>query len=88
MHFHEYSQVRIRKWVRSPDASNDLMVYVRAPRVGDVGIVVSVYKRPDTAEGYRYTVECAECADGGGTPLWLGDFSAEELEAAPGEPSP
>jgi hypothetical protein len=85
MHFHEYSQVRIRRLLRSPDSSDDFIVYVRPPQVGDVGIVVSVYQRPGTAEGYCYTVECA---DGGDTPLWLGDLSAEELEAAPTQPSP
>ena len=34
-------------------------------------------------EGYCYTVECEECVAPGGAPLWLGDFSAEELEAVP-----
>ena len=85
MHFHEYSQVRIRQLIRPPEASKNCIVYVRPPQVGDVGIIVSVYQRPGSAGGYCYTVEFA---DRGGAPLWLHDFSADELEAAPTQPVP
>ena len=81
MDLREHSRVRIRQLLRSPDAYDDLGWGVRPPQVGDIGIVLSAYQHPDSPEGYCYTVECAECIEPGGAPLWLGDFSAEELEA-------
>ena len=81
MDLREYSRVRIRQLLRSPDAYDDWGGNQRPPRVGDIGIVVSIYQPPVSPEGYSYTVECAESIEPGGAPLWLGDFSAEELEA-------
>jgi hypothetical protein len=77
----EYSRVRIRQLLRSPDAYDDLGRNQRPPRVGDIGIIVSIYQPPCSPEAYCYTVECADCIEPGGAPLWLGDFSAEELES-------
>jgi hypothetical protein len=81
MDLREHSRVRIRQLVRSPDAYDDLGWNRRPPQVGDIGIVLSAYHPLDSPESYFYTVECAECIESGGAPVWLGDFSAEELEA-------
>ena len=81
MDLREHSRVRIRQLLRPPDAYDDWGGNQRRPRVGDIGIVVSIFQPLARPEGYCYTVECEECVAPGGAPLWLGDFSAEELEA-------
>jgi hypothetical protein len=43
----------------------------RAPRVGDVGTIVTLYD-PATF--------CVECVADGGTTVWLADFGADEVE--------
>jgi hypothetical protein len=81
MNLGEHSRVRIRQLLRSPDAYDDLRWNQRPPHVGDIGIVLSAYQPPGRPEVYYFTVESAECIEPGGAPLWLGDFSSEELEA-------
>jgi hypothetical protein len=81
MNLREHGRVRIRQLLRSPDAYDDLGWNQRPPQVGDIGIVLSAYQPPGGPEVCYFTVECAECIEPGGAPLWLGDFSAEELEA-------
>ena len=81
MDLREYSRVSVKQLLRSPDASGEWMIYKRPPQVGDIGIIVSIYQPPCSPEAYCYTVECADCIEPGGAPLWLGDFSAEELES-------
>jgi hypothetical protein len=76
----EHSRVRIKQLPLSPEAYDDWEGNQRPPRVGDMGIVISIYQRPGSPEGYCQMVECVECVEPGGAPLWLGDFSAEELE--------
>jgi hypothetical protein len=83
MDLREYSRVRIRQLLRSPDTYDGWGWNCRPPRVGDIGIVVHIDQPPGSPEGHRYTVECAKCVEPGAAPLWLGDFSDEELETVP-----
>jgi hypothetical protein len=80
MVFREYSLVRIRLLLRSSKAYDGYRINSRPPRVGDVGTVVDVMGSPGVPDSYVYTVECRECIEPGGSPLWLSEFSEEELE--------
>ena len=71
----QYGLVRIRQLLQPPDAYNGWQVNQRPPQVGDVGALLDVLHaagRPD-----RYVVESSGA---NGVSVWLGDFSAEELE--------
>jgi hypothetical protein len=80
MVFCEYSAVRIRQLLRPPETYNAYKTNSRPPQLGDAGTVVDVMGSPGVPDTYGYIVECRECIEPGGAPLWRGEFSAEELE--------
>jgi hypothetical protein len=80
MGFREYSLVRIRRLLRPSEAYDGWRSNLRSPRTGDEGIVVDILNAPGVPGTYLYIVECRECIEPGGEPLWLGEFSEEELE--------
>lgn len=71
----EYQEVRVRLLLRPPGAYDGWGFNQRAPRVGDVGTLLDILETPGAETGY--VVECS--GPGGGT-IWLGDFTAAELE--------
>ena len=81
MTIQEYSPVRVRQLLRSTDAYDGWGCNQRPPRVGDVGTVVDVMGTRGLPSSHVYIVECC---DPEGVPLWLGEFSAEEIEAIGG----
>jgi hypothetical protein len=72
----QYGVVRVRQLLQSPDAYNGWNVNQRPPQVGDVGTVVDIFPGMD-GKPDCYVVESSG-ADG--VTVWLGDFSAAELE--------
>lgn len=50
--------------------------YVRAPRIGDVAVVVMFLRAPKHADGYL-----CECVADDGVTLWLATFPRESIEA-------
>ena len=78
MSFEPYSLVRIRQLLGSPSDYDGWRISQRPPRVGDTGTLLDVLQAPGLPD--RYVVECN---DPGGVAVWLGDFSAEELDPAP-----
>jgi hypothetical protein len=80
MGIREYSPVRIRRLLRPSEAYDGWRLNSRPPNVGDEGIVVDVLNAPGAPDTYVYVVESRECIEPGGAPIWLGEFSVEELE--------
>ena len=75
--FKLYSEVRIRRMLRSDDDSyDDWRVNRRRPALGDVGTLIDILHAPGKPD--RYVVEC--CTSDGSTE-WLSDFVMDELEA-------
>jgi len=72
----QYGMVRVRELLQPPDAYNGWNVNQRPPRVGDVGTVVDISPGVDGGPD-RYVVESS---GPDGVTIWLGDFSAAELE--------
>lgn len=56
------------------------IIHGRHPRVGDVGVVLEVYTKPEPA----YEVECTDPATS--ATVWLEPMYPDELEAGPDEP--
>lgn len=81
----QYHEVRIRRLLRLPGAYDGWGFNQRAPRVGDVGTVLDILDVPGSKTGY-----VVECSGPDGVTVWLGDFTAEELEPvhAPGGSTP
>ena len=77
MSFEPYSLVRVRQLLRSPADYDGWRISQRPPQVGDVGTLLDTLHTPGLPD--RYVVECS---GSGGVSVWLGDFSAEELESA------
>ena len=71
----QYEQARVRQLIRSTETYNGWRVNTRAPQVGDVGTVVDILSAPGLPDNY-----VVECSAPDGRTLWLGDFTAEELE--------
>lgn len=60
----------------SPRArANGWRVNQRAPQLGDAGTIVDVIPGVDEPELY-----IVECSDSEGSTVWLGEFTAEEIE--------
>ena len=78
MPFEEYSLVRVQQLLRSPDHYDGWRINQRLPQVGDVGYIIDILQVPGLPESY-----VVECSGSDGVDIWLGDFSAEELESAP-----
>ena len=81
----QYEQVHIRHLTRAPEAYDGWGVNRRAPRVGEYGTLVDVLRTPGAPDSY-----VVESSAPDGTTLWLGDFTADELEPAPegADPTP
>lgn len=71
----EYEEVRVRRLLRPPGAYDGWRVNPRPPRVGDVGTLIDILATPGADPGY-----VVECSGPDGVTIWLGDFTAEELE--------
>jgi len=76
--FRQYEQVRIRQLLRPPDEYNGWGINQRPPRVGDVGYLIDILQAPGVPDSY-----VVECSGPGGVDIWLGDFTAEEIEPVP-----
>jgi hypothetical protein len=73
----QYASVRVRRLLQSPEAYDGWRVNQRHPRVGDVGTIIDILQAPGLPDNY-----VVEAGGSDGATLWLGDFSAEELEEA------
>jgi hypothetical protein len=71
----QYALVRIRRLWRASGAYDGWKINKRPPEVGDVGTILDVLREPLCPD--RYVVECS---GPNGIDIWLGDFSANELE--------
>jgi hypothetical protein len=77
MPFEQYSLVRVGQLLCSPDDYDGWRINQRPPQVGDIGTLLDILQVPGLPD--RYVVECS---GGYGVDIWLGEFSAEELEDA------
>ena len=75
MPLQQYGIIRIRRLLSSPGSYDGWRVNQRLPLIEDMGVIVDVLHTPGLPD--RYVVESI---DADGTTVWLGDFSAEELE--------
>ena len=71
----QYERVRVRKLVQPVDSYDGWRGNVRPPAVGDIGSLIDTLNAKDLPP--KYVVEM--CASDG-TPIWLSDFWAEEIE--------
>jgi hypothetical protein len=67
--------VRIRQLLRPPEEYDGWRVNKRPPQVGDTGTIVDILQAPGAPDDY-----VVEASGPDGVSVWLGDFSAEELE--------
>jgi hypothetical protein len=74
----EYEQVRVRNLLRPPAAYDGWGFNQRGPRVVDVGTLIDILRAPGAEDGY-----VVECPGPDGATIWLGDFTADELEPVP-----
>jgi hypothetical protein len=72
----QYGLVRVRQLLQPAAEYDGWRVNQRPPQVGDVGTLLDILRAADLPD--RYVVESSG-ADG--ITVWLGDFTAEELEA-------
>jgi hypothetical protein len=75
----QYGLVRVRRLLRPAAEYDGWRVNRRPPQVGDVGTLLDIVKAPTLPD--RYVVESS---GPDGITVWLGDFTAEELEALAG----
>jgi hypothetical protein len=75
--FQLYSRVRVSRLLTSHRAVSGSGAKTRQPEVGDTGTVVEYF---GNIEGPTYLVENV---DAEGATVWLAEFSAQELVAAP-----
>lgn len=68
-----------RDRIRADRFAYQTIVHRRHPRVGDIGVVLEVYEKPEPA----YEVECADPVTG--VTAWLEPMYPEEIEASPDE---
>ena len=78
MPFEEYSLVRVRQLLHPPAHYDGWCINQRPPQVGDTGYVIDILQAPGLPDNY-----VVECSGPDGVDIWLGDFTAEELESAP-----
>ena len=78
MPFEQYSLVRVRQLLRSPSDYDGWGFNQRPPQVGDTGTLLDILQASGSSDGY-----VVECSGSDGVTVWLGVFSAEELESAP-----
>jgi hypothetical protein len=84
MELREYSKVRVRRLLRPLAEYDGWRVNLRPPQVGEAGIIVDVQRLPSEPDRLNYVVESLSSRPDGG-PVWLSDFTAEELEGLPGK---
>jgi hypothetical protein len=70
-----YVTVRVRTLLRAAEGYDGWQVSQRPPGVGDVGVLVEVLSAPGLPDHY-----VVECVASDGATVWLGEFTAEELE--------
>ena len=75
--FQLYTRVRVSRLLTPQRAVSGSGASVRQPQVGDTGTVVEYF---GNLEGATYLVESV---DAEGATVWLAEFSAQELVAAP-----
>lgn len=73
--FELYKQVRVVRLVQRPDSYDPWNLNQRAPQVGDVGTYIDLLHAPGLPDHYVVEMSGAD-----GTPVWLAEFLAEELE--------
>ena len=76
MSHQQYGIVRVRQLLRPPESYDGWQVNQRPPRIGDTGTIVDVLQAPGSPDSY-----VVESSGADGITVWLGDFTAEELEA-------
>ena len=75
MSLQQYCLVRVVSLNQPLGSYDGWQLNQRAPRIGDVGTIVEVLAAPDLRCAY-----VVENADQRGVTVWLGEFSADELE--------
>ena len=78
MPFEQYSLVRVRQLLQSPDHYDGWGFNQRPPQVGDIGTLLDILQTPGSPDGY-----VVECSGTDARAVWLGIFTVEELEPAP-----
>jgi hypothetical protein len=76
--FNELDQVQVVRLNNSTREVDGTEGVRRQPRVGDLGTVVALLQRGADPPGYY-----VECVDNDGLTVWLTQFDADELAAAP-----
>ena len=79
----EFTEVRVIRTLRPPEAYDAWGLNQRPPIVGEVGTVVDVLRSPGLPD--RYVVENS---GPDGIAIWLGEFGLEELEPVRPVPPP
>ena len=75
MSLKQYDLVRVRQLLQPPEVYDGWRVNKRPPQIGDVGTIVDVLQARGCPDDY-----IVESSGADGDTVWLGDFSAEELE--------
>ena len=76
MSLQQYAVVRVRCLLRPPEQYDGWRFNQRAPRVGDAGTIVDILQAPGSPDNY-----VVESSGPDGITVWLGDFTADELDA-------
>jgi hypothetical protein len=79
MSLEQFSKVRVRQLFRPPDEYDGWRFNQRPPRIGDTGFIVDILHAPGVPDDF-----VVECGGPDGITVWLGDFSADEIEAVDG----
>lgn len=71
----QYSMVRIKNMLNTPEHYDGWKVNQRPPQIGDTGAIVEILKAKGLPDCY-----VVENVANNGSTIWLADFFAEELE--------